>query len=244
MIDIHAHVLYGIDDGAKSIEESIAILKKMSELGYEKVIATPHYIENTDYIADNKKKKEVLDHIKRELKKENISLELYLGNEIFIDEDLLKKMVNQEIYTLHNTNYILLELPLVEKFEYAMDVIYELIRQGVYVILAHPERYHLFQKNEKLIDAYLEMGVLLQGNVDSLDGKYGKKAQKLFMKLLKKRKYFVLASDIHRENSSFFDNFQNNKKKIMHYTDENYVKDLFEQHPQMILNNSNLEKEE
>lgn len=237
MIDIHSHILYGIDDGARTIEESIEIIRKMGELGYKKIIATPHYIENTEYVADNKKKKEILEEIKDRLDKENISVEVYLGNEIFIDDDLLKRMVSKEIYTLNNTNYILLELPRLERCDYALDLIYELTRRGVKVVLAHPERYVAFQKDFKLIEKYLELGVLLQGNIDSLLGKYGPHAKKLFIKLLKKRMYFALASDIHHENSTFFDTFEGLKKKVIRYTDTDYVNDLLINHPQMVLDN-------
>lgn len=237
MIDIHSHILYGIDDGATSIEESIEILKKLSILGFTKVIATPHYISNTEYVADNNKKREIFKELKEKIKELDIPIELYLGNEIFIDDDLMSRMVSQDIYTLNNTNYILLELPRMERCDYALDLIYELVRRGVKVILAHPERYVSFQKNPKLIDDYIELGVLLQGNVDSLTGKHGGEAKKLFTKLLKKRKYFVLASDIHHDNSSFFDNFESLKKKMIHYTDKNYIDDLFINNPEKILNN-------
>ncbi len=241
MIDVHAHILYGIDDGAKTIEESVAILKQMSHLGYTKVIATPHYIDNTRFVANNRTKKEILANLRERLQEEHIPVELYLGNEIFIDDDLEQKMAHQEIHTLNNTNYILLELPMVEKLELDLDIIYELIRKGVKVVLAHPERYVIFQRNEDLIEKYTELGVLLQGNVDSLTGKYGKEAQKLFIKLLKKRKYFVLGSDIHHVNSSFFQNFINAKKKMIHYTDESYIEDLFVKHPEFILMNKEIE---
>ena len=241
MIDIHSHILYGIDDGSKSLEESLTILKKMSELGYKKVIATPHYIENTEYIADNKKKKAIYNDLKDHIKKENIPIELYLGNEIFIDDELVNKMLCQQVYTLNNTNYVLIELPLIEKFEYAIDVIYELIHRGVKVVLAHPERYVPFQKNAKEIEKFTEMGVLLQGNLDSLEGKYGKSAQKLFVKLIKKQKYFVLASDIHHSNSLFFQNFMHIKKKLIHYTNESYVEKILEKNPEFILENKSLE---
>ena len=72
------------------------------------------------------------------------------------------------------------------------------------MVLAHPERYEFFQKDIRLIDKYLENGVLLQGNLDALAGKYGKKAKKVFLQLLKEKKYFVLASDVHSADSSFF----------------------------------------
>lgn len=240
MIDIHSHILYGIDDGASTLEESLSMLKKMKELGFTKVIATPHYIENTEYTINNKTKKAILEEIKTALAKENIPIEIYLGNEIFIDDDLLDKMLNQEIYSLNNTNYVLIELPRFEKIDYALDILYELIRKGVKVILAHPERYMIFQKDTKLIDKYLELGLLLQGNIDSLEGKYGKEAKKLFIKLLKEKKYCVLASDVHHANSSFFQNFENIMKKLTKYTDKDYLNDLLVRNAESILNNENI----
>jgi len=237
MIDIHSHILYGIDDGAKNIEESVAILKKMSKLGFTNVVATPHYIENTEYVADNKKKKELLYELRNRLNEEKITIEIFLGNEVFVEDNIIKKIINREIYTINNTNYILIELPLLEKYEYSLDIIYELRRRGVEVILAHPERYIPFQKDLKLIDRYLELGVLFQGNITSFSGRYGKNSQKLFIKLLKAKKYFVLASDIHKSESIFFDEFDLIKKRLVKITNEEYIYDLLIKNPKKILNN-------
>lgn len=244
MIDVHSHILYGIDDGSSSLEESMQILKKMSEIGYTKVIATPHYIENTDYMANNRKKKEILEKIKVHVKKENIPIEIFLGNEVFMDEDLFSKLRDQEIYTLNNTSYLLLELPRFEKIDSALDILYEFNRQGVVVVLAHPERYEFFQKDKRLIDKYLENGVLLQGNLDALAGKYGKKAKKVFLQLLKEKKYFVLASDVHSADSSFFKKFKKLRKKLLRYVEEDYIEDLLVNHPEMIVKGLYFENEE
>ena len=106
MIDTHNHVLFGIDDGAKDIEESISILEKMALIGYTSVIATPHYISNDLYDANNKKKKEIIEILKEKLKEKNIKIDLYLGNEIFIQNHIDKKIVRGEIYTLNNSRLI------------------------------------------------------------------------------------------------------------------------------------------
>lgn len=235
MIDIHSHVLYGIDDGARNIEESIAILKKMSDIGYTKVIATPHYIENTEYVANNKLKKRLVKELNQRLEIENIPLKLYLGNEIFINEYIMGYIIKDEIYTLNNTNYLLVELPLNENFSLGFSLIDELHGKGAQVILAHPERYRSFQNNPELIDRYIEMGVLLQGNIDSLNGKYGKEAKNLFIKLLKNRKYFALGSDIHRSSSSFFENYERAKSRIIKMAGEDYFNELTEYNPSLIL---------
>ena len=235
MIDIHSHILYGIDDGAKTLEESMAILKQMHDLGFTKIIATPHYMENTEYVADNKKKKEIVSELKEKLKKENIDLELYLGNEVYIFEDIIEKVREQAIFTLNQTNYLLLEIPLLEHMHADLDILFELISNGVHIVLAHPERYVIFQKNPELIDKYTDMGILLQGNYESFNGKYGKKCEKLAKQLLKQHRYFTISSDVHKETSSFFKNFPKIQKKLLKLVDTDYINDLIYVNPQKIL---------
>ena len=185
MIDVHNHVLFGIDDGSKNIEESINILKNMYAIGYTDVIATPHYISNDLYDTNNKKKKEILEILKNKLREDNIPMNLYLGNEVFIQDNIDKKIINGKIYSLNNSQYILIELPLNERINDDLDIIYELITTGAKVVLAHPERNRVFQQDIKELDNFLELGVLLQGNIDSLSGKYGKKAKTIFKIILK-----------------------------------------------------------
>lgn len=235
MIDIHSHILYGIDDGAKTLEESIALLKKMHDLGFTKIIATPHYMENTEYVADNKKKKEIVSELKRKLKEEHIDIDLYLGNEVYIFEDIIEKIKKQAIFTLNQTDYLLVEIPLLEHLHADLDILFELIRSGVHVVLAHPERYIIFQKDPKLIDKYTDMGILLQGNYESFNGKYGKKCEKLAKKLLKEHRYFTISSDVHKATSSFFTNFSKIQKKLIKLVDTDYINDLLYVNPQKIL---------
>ena len=107
-------------------------------------------------------------------------MNLYLGNEVFIQDNIDKKIINGKIYSLNNSQYILIELPLNERINDDLDIIYELITKGAKVVLAHPERNRVFQQDIKELDNFLELGVLLQGNIDSLSGKYGKKAKTIF----------------------------------------------------------------
>ena len=236
MTDIHTHILNEIDDGSRSLEESIEILRHLSEIGFTKVIATPHYIENSEFMAGNKEKKTLLNILKDKLKEENIPIELFLGNEIFIQDNIIEKIYNQEIYTLNNTSFLLIELPLLTKVEFVDEIFFELRKKGVQIVLAHPERYVMIQKNIKLIDSFIEMGCLLQGNIDSLSGKYGKEAKKAFIKILEKRKYFVLASDVHHAHSGYYERFSELKKEVIKLTNEEYFNDLFINNPEKILN--------
>ena len=237
MIDTHSHIIYGIDDGSVSIEESVSMIKKMRNAGYSAIIATPHYIDDTEYRANNKEKQERLELIREKVKESNIDIKLYLGNEVFIGDFIIDKILNKEIYTLNNSDYIMIELPLDEKLNYDLDVIYNLIDKGAKVVLAHPERYRIFKKNYKEVQKYLDMGVLLQGNIDSLSGKYGRDSKKLFIKLLKERKYFILGSDIHTTISKFYDRVNDLKSEAIKLTDENYINQLMVENPSKIINN-------
>ncbi len=123
-----------------------------------------------------------------------------------------------------------------EKMCEALDFLDELIFQGYKIILAHPERYLIFQENPTLIQDYLSKGIFLQGNMESINGKYGKKAQKLSKFLLKNKMYFVLASDVHHENASFFEDFYKIKKKLLKVITEDYFKELLFINPEKIIN--------
>ena len=112
MKDIHSHLIYGVDDGSKSLEESIELLKKMEKAGTTDLMLTPHYVENSKYVCNNKAKKEIFNKLKERAKKENININLYLGNEVFFTDKFLKLIKNGEIRTLNNSKYLLFEFPM------------------------------------------------------------------------------------------------------------------------------------
>ena len=94
MRDIHCHIMYGIDDGSKSLEQSIEILKNAYSNGITDIVLTPHYINKSEYNCNNKNKKKILDELIGELKKEKIDINLYIGNEVMIDPDVSKLIAN------------------------------------------------------------------------------------------------------------------------------------------------------
>ena len=106
MKDIHSHILYGIDDGSKSIDESILLLKEMEKNGVEELILTPHYIEDSKYNCNNNSKNKIFEELKKEVKKENIHIKLYLGNEVFITPRFIELLDKKEIQTLNNSTNI------------------------------------------------------------------------------------------------------------------------------------------
>lgn len=234
MKDLHSHLLPGIDDGSKSFEESIKILKKASIEGVTDIVLTPHYIEDTKYNCNNKNKKELFEELKEKIRNENININLYLGNEAYISENYIDLIKQHEIMTINNTRYLLLEFPLGNMFRNTKEILYELIVAGCIPILAHPERYKIFQRHPDYIEEYLRMGVLLQGNYKSLFGKYGSDAKKTLKYFLKRGWITFLGSDTHHEEN--FDIKKLGKKLKSIIKDEEKVEDLLENNFDKVIN--------
>lgn len=203
MTDIHNHLLYGIDDGSKSIEESIEVLKEMKKCGFDNIILTPHYIKDSKYNSSKKNNLEKMKNLQEALDNENININLYLGNEIFINENIYELLMREEINSLNETNYLLIELPMSGEYDDYKEIFKDLINKGYHVVLAHPERYHSFQKDFNKIYELNKMGVYFQCNLDSIIGGYGENAEKTIKRLLKEKKVAFLATDIHHKKHDY-----------------------------------------
>lgn len=241
MIDIHSHIIYGIDDGCKEVEESIKTILNLKRIGFDKLILTPHYINGSNYNKNNKEKKERLKVLKEELLKRNIDVELYLGNEIYINDEIDELVLSKEVTTLNKSRYLLIEFPLYNKVNNVSDYIYELQIKGYKIIIAHPERYEYFKENYKEVDNLYKSGVLFQCNYGSLIGKYGKESQKLIEYLLKNNMVTFMATDIHRPESSIIDNFSIIKEKIENYIGIDGFKKVSHDNALKVINDETIE---
>ena len=226
MIDMHNHILYGIDDGCKTIEESIETIKNMKKIGFNTIVLTPHYIEDSSFKANNNLKLQRLEILKEELLKNNIDVNLFLGNEIFINESINELIINKEIRSINNTRYILIELPFNNQILNLDDYLYELKLKGYKIIIAHPERYTYFKDNYKEARKLYDSGVLFQVNYGSIIGQYGSSSLKLVKKLLKDDMVDFISTDIHKPSSSLFDKFDDIKHKIIKIIGEDKFKDI------------------
>ena len=238
MKDLHCHLMYGIDDGSKTEEESISLLKEMEKEGITECILTPHYIEESEYTCNNKEKEKLLKKLQDKVKEENINIKLYLGNEVFITTNFLQLIKKGEIRTLNNSKYLLFEFPMRQIYNNTGFIINELVSNGYIPVLAHPERYYAFQKHPNLLEEYLRTGLLLQGNFTSLFGKYGKTAEKTLKLFLKRKCITFLGSDTHHDV-----NFNSKKleKKLLKITkDKEYVKALMGENFDKVINNEDI----
>lgn len=215
MIDIHSHVLPGIDDGAKTATESLKILKGLELQGITHLICTPHYIAETAQTSPKATNAALLNNLQESAVKNGLEIKLHLGNEIYIDKDIAKLLRYKKISPLADSKYLLVELPMSGEFEQYDDILLNLAQKGWMVILAHPERYHSFQKHyEKILELH-EQGILLQCNLGSIIGQYGKNAKKTIQKLAKDKLIYCFGTDIHHERD--YEEIAKAQKKLRKY---------------------------
>lgn len=212
MIDIHCHILPGIDDGAKNIKDSLEMLKNAEKARISDVILTPHYVKGSIYNANNAKKWQIFKELKDAASKAGIKVNLYLGNEIYIDShlpELLAGYVGEkskemyEVATLNSTKYVLVEFPVKIEDKSAKTTLFSLVQKGLVPVIAHPERYSYVQDDPNYVDDLIGMGCVLQGDYLSIVGRYGKHAEKTLAQLLLEDKIFCLASDVHKPTDDY-----------------------------------------
>ena len=241
MVDLHSHILYGIDDGSNDFEESINIIKNLKEIGFNSIILTSHYLEGSEYMCDNKKKKSLYKEIKKCLEENNIDINLYLGNEVYMNDHIHELVMDKKIYTINNSRYILIELPLYNELNNLDDYLFELKLKGYIPIIAHPERYEYYQDNYKELKSLKQSGVLFQSNYSSIAGKYGKECMKTMKYLLENELVDFLGTDVHSENTSLFDNFDLIKNKIISYSSKEYFEKISNNNALKVINDELIE---
>lgn len=237
MIDIHNHILYGIDDGSKSIEESIEIIRKAIDNGYTDIILTPHYRNMQNFVCNNVEKYKRYVELKKEVERLELPINLYLGNEITIDEDLFYYLNAEEAMPLNESKYLLIELPFDSVFEGLDDAIDGLLSKGNVPIIAHPERY-LYYNDLSEFERLLKKGVLFQGNINSLYGKYGIKAKETLEEMLRMNMIHFMGSDIHTSSQTSYDRVCDALTRVESLTrSKKIAEDLFINNGRRVINN-------
>lgn len=223
MTDVHSHILFGIDDGSRTISESVELLKKLKSVGFNNVILTPHFILDSTYNSNYESNIKIYNELKERLISENIDINIYLGNEIFIDKNVPTLLEKNIITSLNGTKYVLVEFPMHNKLLNIEDMLYEIRSKGYEVVIAHPERYDAFKEDYSIVDTLREDGFLFQSNYSSILGYYGKDSIKLLKYMLKRHYIDFLGTDIHRiEKTYVIDNFKKIEKHIIKITGSEY----------------------
>ena len=199
-VDIHSHLLPGIDDGAKDLESSIALIEKMNSYGIYNFVTTPHILgdvyPNTPEII-----KEKLKLVKDELQKRNMTnVSFKAAAEYMMDEQFMKLLENDEELLTIKDNLVLVEMSFFNPPFNLYDILFKIQLKGYKPLLAHPERYVAYHNNHKEFVKLKRAGCLFQLNLLSLTKHYGKGVQKTAEKLLSENQYDFVGTDTHHQN--------------------------------------------
>lgn len=195
-VDYHAHWLPGIDDGAKNIQDSLSMLKSFQELGYQRLVATPHIIADL-YPNQSEDIKLVLESVKIAAARAGVDLELYAAAEYMLDEGFYAFLEKNDLLCIKD-NLVLIEQSMLQPMPGVKEKIFALQVKGYLPVLAHPERYgFLHSKKLERYREYKDMGCLFQLNLLSLMGYYGKPVAQTAGQLLKAGYYDLAGSDAH-----------------------------------------------
>jgi protein-tyrosine phosphatase len=195
-VDLHSHLIPGIDDGAKTMEDSIMLIKGLRQLGFKKIITSPHIMSggynNTPEIILSGR-----DKVREEIKAQGIDVDFDAWAEYYLDETIMPKIEARNLLTMGD-NYVLVELSYLMKSFSTTSYFYSLITNGYKVVLAHPERYPYYHSDD--LDEYKMLkdhGVFFQVNIASLTGTYGQGARNIAEKLIDNNMVDFIATDLH-----------------------------------------------
>jgi len=194
-VDVHSHLIPNIDDGSQSMEESLALLQGFEELGYEKLIITPHIMSDS-YPNSATTILNGLDALRQEAKKNGITLQLEAGAEYYLDEYFFEEMKQEKIMSIAN-RYVLFESSYISKPLQIEEMIFAIGEAGYEPMMAHPERYRYIHDPEKEYRRFKDLGVHFQVNINSFGGHYGKQAEVLANFLNEAGMIDFLGSDVH-----------------------------------------------
>jgi tyrosine-protein phosphatase YwqE len=196
LVDIHSHLLPGIDDGAPTMDHTIGMLRKFEELGYKKLILTPHimsgvYDNNSEIILQK------LEEVRKVSHNLDLKLELEASAEYYFDETLFERVRKKDLLPFHG-NHILFEFSFRNQPSQVEDIVFALKSAGYQPVLAHFERYLYFHPSIEVARSLRERGCYIQVNLNSFTGHYGPDVKNQAIRLLKAGLIDILGSDCHR----------------------------------------------
>lgn len=201
MIDIHAHILPGVDDGPKELQEAVQMVRQGYQDGIETIVATPHVLDQVLSRELETTFREKMVELKARVQAEVGRVNLILGSEIYI-QPALKFMAQWEFSTLaNNGKYMLVELPMISYPEYTEQIFFELALQRITPILSHPERNLFLLGNRDKIYDLVYRGVLIQVNAGSITGVFGEQVRGFSEELLRYGLVHLVGSDAHNSDS-------------------------------------------
>lgn len=202
MIDIHAHILPGADDGADGLSAALAMAEMAVSCGVTAIVATPHsglpHQQLSALVSDHARK---LEALRSEIEKAALPLRLLPGMEIFGTRDTARLLAEGKLITLNRSRYPLIEFPFEGYAHQATEVLASVLELGLRPVVAHPERYLYVQADPVLLNLWADMGCLFQVNRGSLLGRFGPREEALAYAMVERRFVCAVASDGHSPHS-------------------------------------------
>lgn len=233
-IDIHSHLLPGVDDGAQTLEDALYLLQQAINDGVEYIVLTPHYIKNGEFRMKRDDIVKKYHEFKEIVLAKGLNIKLLLGNELYIHPDLDEMLLNKEICSLNNTSYVLIEFPFDKYKDEYDEYLYNIALNGNKIIIAHPERYGYVQNNVDFCKRWLKEGYYLQLNQNSLFNY----CEKVAMKLLEKNWVSFIASDAHNQNRPCI--LSKAYEKVFNKFGEDQANTLFMENQYLLLTNKKI----
>ncbi|MFK7952903.1 MAG: tyrosine-protein phosphatase [Ekhidna sp.] len=215
LIDIHSHLIPGIDDGAKSLEQTLEMLTAFKRLGYQKIITTPHI--HPRYPNTIIGIKSGLEVVQKAINEHNLDIQVEVAAEYFVDEEFLNQVKTNKEILFFGKNLVLVESSFLNKPIFFEEALFELKSKGYTPVLAHPERYQFLEGSIEWLQELKSMGTLMQVTASSICGYYGESPQKIAKKLFKNNLVDILGSDLHKISQVAFLEKAFKKKEIQSY---------------------------
>ncbi len=203
MIDLHAHILFDVDDGPKDRTESLNMLKHAAREGITDIVCTSHAM-HPQYHVQYSKVQAIVHDLQQLLLHHQIPITIHTGHEVRLNDELLVHLQQKQLHTLAHTDYILLELPSNTIPAYTKEMIRRLKCAGYTPILAHPERNLAIRENPKRLDVLIHEGAFTQITTGSLTGLFGKEVQRLSLALVRANYIHTIGSDAHNVSTRKF----------------------------------------
>ncbi|MFP4456643.1 MAG: tyrosine-protein phosphatase [Clostridia bacterium] len=235
-IDIHSHILPGLDDGSKNLQMTEAMLSQASKEGIKEIIATPHFISKANTYT-KEELKNTYTQVVSLIEKNELDLKLHLGNELFFDIDAIRVLESGECLPLASSSYVLIEFPFKWRVDIVESILYNLELSGYKIILAHIERYENFD-NPKILASFIEKGCLAQINSSILFDK-NKSRVNYMLNLIENNYIHFIASDCHSDRHRS-PKLKDAYKKVNNLIGER-ANDLFYNNAKAIIENKKIE---
>ncbi|MCJ1655234.1 hypothetical protein MT340_000350 [Staphylococcus sp. NRL 16/872] len=203
MIDIHNHLIWGVDDGARDIDETINMIETAYAQGITRIIATPHfYIDTYEPNKEDLYEKKVL--LEDRLGELNLPVSIKIGEEIYLEPASFEKIESNIALSIDNLKYILVEFSFNDISLFIFELLVKLVDMGYIPIIAHPERYKSVQTDFSLLEKFVDTGCILQLNGGSILGNHGRGAKKAAKYMVKHRLFHIVGSDAHNDTNRPF----------------------------------------